>query len=111
MGGALLLPRCREAYIARSDQPLFALTRTGVRFDIVWAAKGGSLPGWANVRLRSVLPFQSRRRLRYQGTARTLKLGMPKEQLNCAQVFRAPIPARMRLTAAGPLDPERSSSG
>lgn len=36
-GGALPLPRCLEADIERSDKPRFALGRSGVRFDTVWA--------------------------------------------------------------------------
>ena len=36
-GVSLPLPRCREADIERSNEPLFALSRNGVRFDTLWA--------------------------------------------------------------------------
>jgi hypothetical protein len=35
-GTALPLQRCREADIERSNKPLFALSRNGVRFDTLW---------------------------------------------------------------------------
>jgi hypothetical protein len=41
-GVALPLPRCREADIERSNKPLFALNRKGVRFGTLWASTGRS---------------------------------------------------------------------
>src|ERR1700689_5397667 len=53
-GGSLYLPRCREADIERSDKPIFALSRSGVRFDTLWASfsRSATLAGLLTIGVR-----------------------------------------------------------